>query len=141
MLGSQRAMSTKRPGITQELSCSRYRGSVCEGQQRVVDGEMICFGMNKSQGWLGIQLFTFRRRNESPPPLAHSWLGRLIVGSSPKFLAPIPWFSAKVIGAASWNPDWKMAPHAALLCSKDSDSPPIRISYCSLHLYNILRSW
>src|SRR2546421_7185558 len=63
--------------------------------------------MNKVARLAGIQLFAFDRRNESPPPLAHSWLGRLIVGSSRSFVRRFPWFSAKVISVTSWNPDWK----------------------------------
>ena len=46
-------MSPKRPEIAQELSCSSFRGSVCEGRLRLVDGEMILFwNEQKSQGWL-----------------------------------------------------------------------------------------
>ena len=73
MLGSQRAVS--RPGIAQELSCNRFRGSVGEGRLKLVDGEMILFWNEQAARLAGIQLFAFSRRNESPPPLAHTRLG------------------------------------------------------------------
>jgi hypothetical protein len=60
MLGGQRAMTPKRPKITQELSCGGFGGSVCEGRLRLVDGEMICFGTSKVARLAGIHTFCFR---------------------------------------------------------------------------------
>jgi hypothetical protein len=97
-------MTPKRPKITQELSCGGFGGSVCEGRLRLVDGEMICFGTSKVARLAGIQLFAFGRGNESPPLLTSiAW--RLI--EAREILTLFPLFSTKVIGAASWNPEWK----------------------------------